>query len=66
MAGLRHRTDQIAQHAEVLDPAALERLALLTGTTLDGRLIMSRPDWATAERSGSVRVLLSEPPLRDP
>lgn len=61
------RTDQIAQYADVLDPAALDRASLLSGTTLDGRLIMSRSDWNVAVNGGLVRVLegvpLSSAPL---
>lgn len=60
------RSTQTAQRAEVIDPAALDRLGLLIGTTLDGRLVMSPPDWATAIRSGSVRVLIVEPAHYDP
>lgn len=51
----REAREQVAM-AATIDRNALDRLGIVMGTHRDGRVLMSRADWARAREAGAVTL----------
>lgn len=48
---------QVSQVAEVTDQSTIASLGITFGTATDGRLVMSKRDWARALAAGAVQII---------